>query len=262
MNPSVSRLLVAACALALLCQACLGPVRDARPFHEAPDRFVRLEARYGDQRRAGATRFAHPFKLSPDEWARILSNIRVQSRKDTFLFTMAKEPPTQAFAPDEIAYLGRTLSEAFAKAYPDEYVVFGLSRARSPQMSEITTGGWFVEGPRLHLILGNYRHGVTRSSAREQVWQDPLRMDTAPYFDLVEGPYQTVVQGRGIFSGLLAKDGPELAIDYEALLEGKGVSPADSTVEERLRALKKLKDEGLITEEEYREKKKQVLDTF
>jgi len=272
--------MLAALALGLVCEACLGPVRDTRPVREEQDRFVRLEARHGDQRRAGSTRFAHPFPLSPEEWTRILSSIRVQTRKDTVLFTTAKDPPTEAFEPDEIGYLSAALSEAFSRAHPDEWVVFGLSRDRSPQAVELTTGGGFVDGPRLHFILANYRHSVPRSNAYGRVWQDPLRTDTAPYFELVEGNFQTLVRAQGIASGLLKNDGPELAIEYKALLTsqpreagGGGavenqpaprepLKPPDARIEERLRVLKRLWDQGLITEEEYRQKKKQLLDRF
>jgi hypothetical protein len=272
--------MLAALALGLVCQACLGPVRDTRPVREEQDRFVRLEARYGDQRRVGSTQFAHPFPMSPEDWTRILSSIRVQTRKDTVLFTTAKDPPTAAFDPDEIAYLSAALNEAFSRAHPDEWVLFGLSRERSPEAVELTTGGWFVDGPSLHVILANYRHSVPRSQAYGRVWQDPLRTDTAAYYELVEGTSQTVVRAQGIVNRLLPSDGPELAIEYKALLAGQGreigggravekqpatretLKPPDPNIEERLRTLKRLWEQGLITEEEYRQKKKQLLDRF
>jgi membrane peptidoglycan carboxypeptidase len=40
------------------------------------------------------------------------------------------------------------------------------------------------------------------------------------------------------------------------------LKPPDARIEERLRVLKRLWDQGLITEEEYRQKKKQLLDRF
>ena len=231
-------------------------------------------------------RFTHPFNLSPDEWMRLLSCIRVQSHKDSFLFTTAKDPPTEAFTPDEIAYLSAKLSEAFARAHPDEWVLFGLSQARTPQLAEITTGGWFVEGPALHLILANYRHAVTKASVHEQLWEDPLHSDAALYVEFVPGDYLTLGHGTHRLSGFLLARGSELSIAYKPLLEAKpvlppatqpiGTSPRETgerpplkldpaispsqTIEERLRTLKRLWEQGLITEEEYREKKKQLLE--
>jgi len=276
-----------------LCQACVGPERSARLAHEEQERFVRLEARADDPRQEGAARFAHPILLSSAEWGRILAGIRIQLRKDSVLFTRDMEPPTEAFAPDEIVYLGRTLSETFARARPDEWVVFGMSRVLPSGLNEITTGGWFAEGTRLHLLLANYRHSVTRPAVRERLWKEPLRALAAPFYDVVQDGRQIVVQEKGMFSGLLRNTGPEIVIEYQALLNagrnaipptalpappsaasppGAAVdkpSPAPeaahipvATVEEHLRTLKRLRELDLITEEEYRQKKKAILDRF
>jgi hypothetical protein len=276
-----------AVALLLFGQACAGPGRIARPIDEGQDRFVRVEARYGDPRREGPVRFAHPVNLGQEEWTRILSRIQVQSYQDSFIFTTAKNPPENAFDADEIVYLSGKLSEAFARAFPDEWVVFGLSRTRSPQLTEITTGGWFVEGTTLHFILANYRHAVRKAGIREQMWKDPLRPETKLYVELLPGEYMTIGGGKKSLTGLL-QEWAELSIDYQGLLRTKAapqpmtttptlpprapavVVPAPKaepplptqSVENRLRALKALRDQGLITEDEYREKKKQVLEKF
>lgn len=240
---------------------------------------MRLEPRAGDPDPESVPRFAHPVILSPAEWTRILAGIRIQSRKDSFLFTTALEPQTEAFAADEIVYLSRTLSETFAQAKPDERVVFGVSKVLPSGLNEITTGGWFAEGTRLHLFLANYRLGVTRSAVREQLWREPLRAVAAPFYEVVQGDYQTVAKEKGLFKGLLAGARLEIVIEYKALLGAPadgGPRPAaaagerapslqesgrlpPAAVEERLRALKRLRDQGLITEEEYRAKKKEVL---
>lgn len=259
----------------------MGPERSAHPAMEEQERFVRLDARADDPRREGAARFAHPIVLSPAEWARILAGIRIQRRQDSVLFTRALEPPTEAFAPDEIVYLSRALSETFAKARPDERVVFAMSKVLPSGLNEITTGGWFAEGARLHLLLANYRHSVTRTTVRERLWNEPLRAIAAPFYDVVQGEYQSVVKGAGLLSVLSSGSGPEIVIAYRALLGApppairqpamavEKVIPAPeagrlpaAAAEERLRALKRLRDQGLITDEEYREKKKEVLGNF
>lgn len=271
-------LVLAMLPLALLCQSCAAGTA-ARAIPEGQDRFVRLEPREGSLRLEKRAAFEHPFKMSADEWERVLMSIQVQSRKDAFLPTLAKNPVEPAFAPDQIEFLSRGLSRTFERAHPDEVVVFGLSQIRSPQLTELTTGGWFVEGQRLHLILANYRHSVSMSHVREQLWDNPLQPDSAPSYKIVAGASQGLRQGKGV-SGLLESDPPELLIDYTSLLQ---VSPGPSapvvvpppekdrpaerglpekSLEERLRLLKRLKEQGLITEEEYREKKKQELDRF
>ena len=278
---TTSRLLLSGLPLALLCQACLGPVQSVRPLHEDHERFVRLEARAGDPRAEGARRFAHPVALSPAEWVRILAGIRIQPRRDSVLFTTALEPPTEAFAPNEIVYLSRALSETFAMARPDERVVFGMSRVLPSGLNEITTGGWFAEGARLHLLLANYRHSATKSSVRERLWKEPLRAIAAPFYDVVQGEQQTVVKGTGLLSVLASGSGPEVVIEYKALLSAlpAAIRPpaaavekappapdagrlAPAAAEERLRALKRMREQELITDEEYRAKRKEVLESF
>jgi hypothetical protein len=217
--------------------------------------------------------------LTAAEWERVLASIQVQSRKDTVLFTTAKNPPEPAFSAEQAAYLNQGLRKAFSRAHPDEFVVFGFSETRSPQLTELTTGGWFVEGQRLHLILANYRHTVSMKNIRDQIWQDPLHSNTSPSFDIVPGPNQTLLGEKGL-AGLLSAEAPELLINYTALLEAKPLPPTtlapaappmavptpampvEPSLEERLRVLKKLRDQGLITEDEYRNKKKQLLDRF
>jgi hypothetical protein len=271
--------------LALLCQACQGPDRSARAAHEEQERFVRLDVRAGGPSPEGPARFAHPLFLSSAEWARILAGIRIQPRKDSVLFTRDLEPPTEAFTSDETAYLSRALSETFARARPDEWVVFGMSRVLPSGLNEITTGGWFAEGTRLHLLLANYRHSVTRTAVRERLWKEPLRALASPFYDVVRDERHTVVKGAGLLSALSSGSGPEIVIEYLALpgappaairpsavektMPVEKVSPAQETgrlpsvaAEERLRTLKRLREQGLITDEEYREKKKEILGSF
>jgi len=186
-----------------------------------------------------------------------------------------KNPVENAFTPDQIAFLGPGLSKALRRTHPDEFVVFGFSRPRPPQLTEITTGGWFVEGEQLHLVLANYRQVVSMSHIRDQLWNNPLRPNAGPSYDIVPGAYQSIDQARGIVS-LVSAESPDLAINYQALLAAKptlqapppaATAPAvedrpELSLEEKLITLKTLKERGLITEGEYQEKKKQLLDKF
>ena len=271
--------LLSVVTLSLLSQSCAMVTQAPLSVQEDPSHFIRIEGRYGDERREGSTRFEHPLTLSVTEWERILSSIQVQSRKDTFLFTVAKNPPEPAFSAEQVTYLARGLQKAFSRAHPDEFVVFGFSETRSPQLTEITTGGWFVEGQRLHLVLANYRHSVSMKHIRDQIWQDPLHSNTSPSYEIVPGPQQAFGRDKGL-AGLLSAETPELLINYKALLEVKPIlptapsspgspqtapapaPPVEPSLQERLRMLKNFRDQGLITEEEYRDKKKQLLDRF
>ena len=188
-----------------------------------------------------------------------------------------------AFTEEEITYLSETLSKAFAQAQPNEWVVFGLSRAGSQGLTKLTTGGWYVDGPSLHVVLANYRKAVTMSGTRQLLWERPLRPEAGSSYDLVAGNYQTILRESGSALNFLTSSPSELAIAYQSLLLGEPVaasvsqetssvdqSPARSpkivppplSIEERLQVLKGLQTQGLITEEEYRAKKQQLLDRF
>ncbi|HEX9284245.1 MAG TPA: hypothetical protein VF879_01135, partial [Nitrospirales bacterium] len=166
-RPSLA--ILSALTLTLIGQSCAGLSRVEAPVREEPDRFVRVEARHGDTDLGGPNRFAHPFELGAREWTRILENVWVRHEPGVIALVSPQEPSTPAFTSEEIAFLSKWLSKAFKHAHPDEWVVFGLSRPRSPELTEITTGGWFMQEGRLYLRLANYRHVVSMASVRQQL---------------------------------------------------------------------------------------------
>jgi len=250
---------------------------------EEADRFVRLQAATADDRLVSSQRFTHPFVLSPEDWTAILTALHVQRQADGLLAPVPQGPVLQAFTEEDITYLSATLSKAFAHAQPNEWVVFGLSRTTSQGLTELTTGGWYLEGALLHVALANYRKVVTMPGTRQLLWERPLRPDAGPSYDLVAGRHQTIVRESGSAPSLLTSPPSELAIAYPALLLREPAAAADSqetsagtppparaprvvppplSLEERLQVLKRLQAQGLITEEEYRAKKQQLLDRF
>ncbi len=273
--------IISALTLSLLCQACAqpSPVLSKSP-QEEPPRFVRVEARYGAANPSGLTRFSHPLELNEKEWTRILESVWVRHEPGFFTFTSQDEAPIPAFTADDIAFLSKWLGKAFTHAHPDEWVVFGLSQARSTDITEVTTGGWFVEGERLNLMLANYRYAVTMPSVRKRLWGDPLQSMGSRSYTFAPGDHQSAtLVGGGFVGDLRGTSILQLAIDYKGLLKPPAaakpaqksdapqptVSPEQgggSDSAQKLRELKQLRDEGVITEEEYRTKKKQLLDRF
>jgi hypothetical protein len=242
---------------------------------EETDRFVRLQGVSVEPRTGTSRPFTHPFVLSPEAWTSLLRELHVQRQSQGLLLQDPPGPVIPAFTAEEIGYLSATLSKAFAQAQPNEWVVFGLSGATTHGMAKITTGGWFVEGSSLHLILANYRKAVTMRSTRESLWEHPLRPDQGADYDLVAGSHHTIVRNPTVSSSLFSSPPSELAISYQAALSGQtteastpnaqttlspGTGPASISIEDRLRALKQLHAQGLITEEEYRAKRQQILD--
>lgn len=269
----------------ILLQGCAGQIPSSRTVCdscriaceecEGPDRFVRLEQSPLPFTTDRLPTFSHPVKLSPENWKIILSSIRIERQREPILFFLLPKGPTSTvFSQDEVDYLSRTLSQAFAQARPTEWVVFGLSRLREPEVSELTSGGWYLEGSHLYLVLANYRYAVTAPRLRERVWANPLSRQVNLY-EVAPGDHQAVVQvqeGRILKAPVTA-----LSIAYQPLLSGDPVSdpglpnssPRSSSpqppseqrsIQDRLKTLNELRDQGMITDDEYQEKRRRLLD--
>ena len=240
---------------------------------EEPDRFVRLQASTRDGHVERNQPFSHPFQLNAEQWKPILRSIHVQKRDQGVFFLSAPNGPTlPAFTPAEVDYLSETLTRAFAQAQSSEVVVFGLVNPKTQDIGEITTGAWYVKDAQLHLILGNYREVFTMSNVRELLWQDPLHMIAGALYEFVPGPYQSPHREDDGLGTFLLPEAPQLVLAYQQLSLGgspvdgdheKG-SPSsvypDSSLERKLQRLKQMRDEGLITDDEYAAKKKALLD--
>jgi hypothetical protein len=243
--------------------SCSQPYLFMRTVNEEENRYVRFQARYGEGQDGVALKFAHPVALGESEWGHLLANIMIQEQK-RFLASGAGQPvPRPAFDEDEKRYLAKYLAEGFQKARPDEWVVFYLSRPRESGVVEIDSGGFFIEGERLHLIVANYRQPVSMAFVRQQIWHDPLHPAGDSFYDVVPQRDQTLqtVRRKDLTQSLLQQVS-DLSIDYTAQLRSDGGdgTAVGSSIEDRLRVLKRLRDEGLISEEQFRLKQDRLLE--
>jgi hypothetical protein len=147
-------------------------------------------------------------------------------------------------------------------------IVFGLTRSRLSDVDEVTTGGWCVQGTNLLLLLTNYRLAVSMPRIHDLLWTEPLRSHVTDAYEFVAGDYQTINPDTNL-GGHRQKAGSTLSILYQPLLASSRTSsePTDMTphnapvpAEERLQRLKWIYEQGLITEEEYRSKKQEILE--
>jgi len=268
---AVATFVLAACLLSG-CTAPSSTTRIVCGTCEEPDRFVRLQTYQPSGRTAAPQTFAHPLSLSPEEWTTILASIEVQATTNLLLFFTQREPDQPAFRPDERAVLSGMLSKAFVQAQANELVVFGLTERDGKGIMKMTTGGWFAKDGHLHLILANYRFAVTMESIRERLIAEPLRPTTGRTFEVAAGPHQRIVKDRKLVSSTIEPDPVELAVAYRPLLaDVTPAGPAPSAVqpdrrpserasiEERLDRLERLRETGRITEDEYQQKRKELL---
>ncbi len=124
--------------------------------YESPHSFVRLEVdRTLDQER----KHSHPTDLSPDRMAALLNGLIFEEPVAKLpLYDDVSQPKRHAaLTQPEVALLAPLLAIALKKAGPDEIVTFYHSTSRSANHRLVTSGGLFVEGDDLHLLLANYR---------------------------------------------------------------------------------------------------------
>lgn len=265
----MSRLLLFTPVLIFLTYCAPLPPRIPCSSCDEPDGFVYLSTCSQASDDLYPIPFRHPFRLTTDEWQVILNSLRMQSRPNRLILSGTEGPVLPAFLPEEVAYLSHALSSAFSHAAPEDCVVFGLRRPIHQSLWEVTTGVWFAGEEELHAVLTNYLEKTTVPGVWEDLKGSPLRSIGGVFYDFIPNDYQTVRQKGGRIRHILKKDILELAVHYKAMLgtstQSVGDEKAESiprSVQDRLRILKQLYDEGLIPDEEYRMKVKELLGRF
>ena len=213
-------------------------------------------------------RLQHPFGLERQEWEALLRMVKVRSIHRPLLGSSYRGDTESAFSEEEVRYLAESFHQAFQQATAQEQVVFALARPSDLGLEQVTSGVWFVEDGRIHLRLANYRVAVTMPSIRKQIWRDPLFAQAGAFYELVPGEGQTSTRAAGKGRNPFRSDPDELIIEYHGAKGGRQVPAPEPTaqpdpprsMEEQLSLLKRLWEQGLITEEDYRAKKQQLLD--
>ena len=252
--------------------ACARGVHDPRIDRQPDDRYVILERRAGAQPPEMSDGSGYRTAIAESSWERILGEIYVRPRRSFFSIAKGDSEPVPAFIENDRHYLAKSLSEAFLKAGPQEIALFYLSHGRESGVIEITSGGWYLRDSQIRLIMANYRQAVTMGFIEEKIRIDPLRPAGHSFYDIVPRPHQVLQSGRGSIDRLFPQV-PELVIDYRAFPSGpaegmpagagqtsEGTLDHDRQLENRLRMLEQLREQGLVTDEEYHRKRQQLLD--
>jgi hypothetical protein len=222
--------------------------------------FVRLEATEPD-----APPHQHPLTITQAQIKDALQRLRIDGADTASLLSDE--------AMDKIA---GPLAQAMSRATPDQEVSFAVAY-RPPGFGRlmsrrVTTGRLYRDVDGLHLIIGllhspfedemlaTGRRIAFTPGSRQQRIQDGWSLGTD---DLVTHP----VAGRDdwvridprVWSGSVLTGGDESAPQRPAPPQA---AQADGyrRLEERLEVLKKLRDKGLISEEAYQQKIRQILD--
>lgn len=125
-------------------------------IYDQPDAFVRLET---DRTIDLLNSHTHPVHLSPEHLALLLGGIVFEEpwAKLPLYDDLSQPRRHPAFTESEISLFAPLLATALAKATPEELVTFYRSTSRSGSQRDVTSGGLYVQGEDLHLVLANYR---------------------------------------------------------------------------------------------------------
>ena len=135
---------------------CTSPQFATLTLYESPDAFVRLEV---DRTLPQNTGHSHPADISSEHMAAVLRGIIVEEPVMRLpLYDDLSQPRRHpAFTETEVAFFAPVLALAIKKAAPEELVTFYKTWPLSGTSREVSSGGLFVTGDELHVILANYR---------------------------------------------------------------------------------------------------------
>jgi hypothetical protein len=124
--------------------------------YESLHSFVRLEV---DRTLEQETKHNHPADLSPEQMTALLTGLVFEEpvAKLPFYDDLSQPRRHPALTESEITLLAPLLAIALKKASPDEIVTFYHSTPRSATHRLVTSGGLFIQGDNLHVLLANYR---------------------------------------------------------------------------------------------------------
>jgi hypothetical protein len=221
---------------------------------------------------------SHPIELTTQDLAEILRSIKIRKEIGFFSYYVLRKDskPERVFTDNNLVLLASRLSAALAKAQPNETVVFLVSHAREDSIPVITSGGLFVRGEQLYVFIGNVGTPTPSERTKARVKENPIKHLGTPDFRFVAGPHQTILRAKQTNAHPGNNSSPGLLISYKALLtdtyqseKAVNISPGSqfvpqgsSVVEEKLRQLKAWHEQGLITEEEYKKKRAELLNSF
>lgn len=188
--------------------------------YQDPTAFVRIEPDPTVIPDEPETAHTHPATIAVEDFRAILSGFRVRDHRIRLYAMLVGEAPWEpVFRAEEIDVLGPRLSEALARAGPSERVLYYLSQPRTAIKREVTSGGFYVQGNRLHFVIANHdvQYGVP---AHGLVYDRryPMRPTGPKWFDLHFEPEGAVVeQSYTLLDFLLGREKDEVVIDLGKL---------------------------------------------
>ncbi len=222
-------------------------------------------------REAGSQPNQHPARISADTLRQRLGQVQ---------FTAAGGTGRALFTPDEAGELAAPLAEALAVAGPDDDLLLVSSARRNDATMYLpvaVTARLFVQSGALQFIVNDARfefYDKMRGTNRPPEFSYGSR--TRPGNANLLDPSATVVRADWLSMPLMAAAATgtiAAPVGMQAAPAAPGAPamapvarPRDAgfaeEVEQRLMMLKRLREKGLITEEEHQQKRKEILNSL
>ena len=215
----------------VLVAGCAIPHVPSRTVYEDPVNYVRLEEDEGVLPEWPPGHHSHPVVMEPEKLRVILSGLRIQEHRIMpQQWVQGEAPVVPAFTDEEIAWLSIQMAKALAEAKYNERVTFYLSQPQTSRRRIITSGGVYLRGTELHLILGNWRivYGIPAYGMIYDL-RYPMRPTAAKDFDLLFQPPDAVVPLKSSWvDQLLANAQDELVVDLSKIQVPESVPVSQS----------------------------------
>ncbi len=213
-------------ALLLSLSACQNRQFPTVTLYESPASFVRLEADPTVEKGAG---HSHPVTVTAAQMGAVLSGLMIEepSRLLSFLDTNKEPRRHPAFNEAEIQFFAPLLAKGLGMATAEEVVTFYQTQQDTAIIRKVTSGGMFVDGEDLHIVLSNYRSPTHSASdpGVDDTMDDrltPMRRMAPQEARLDFEPPDAIAPSQASFlSSLFSAERREVVVQYKRLAPAK-----------------------------------------
>lgn len=206
--------------------ACQNRQFPTATLYESPASFVRLEADPTVEKDRG---HSHPVTVTAEQMAAVLSGLMIEepARLLSFLDTNKEPRRHPAFNEAEIQFFAPLFVKGLGMATAEEVVTFYQSHQDTAIIRKVTSGGIFVDGEEMHVVLSNYRsptHSASdpgvddttddRLTPMRRIAPQEARLDFEP-------PDAIALSDEGILSSLFSMERREAVVLYKRLAPAK-----------------------------------------
>jgi hypothetical protein len=208
---------------------CAVPHVPSRIVYEDPTNFVRVEFDHRVRPDRPETRHTHPASVDAGVMASILKGIQIRDHRLQVHVWMSGEAAIEpAFTEAEVELLAAKLSDALAKAAPEERVTYYLSYPQTSVKRQITSGGVYVQGGELHFTLSNHReaYGIPAYGMVYDRRYPVLPIAPKDFDVFFDPPHAVVPKKFNLWDAIWGLEKDDVVIDLGKLHPPKSVASA------------------------------------